>query len=385
MAPRLTIVLPLKGRAAFTLRFLWHANACHMPYRFLIADGDVRPAMAAFLTNAKEAFPNLDIEYVQYPADDSFARYYAKMADAIARARTPYVMLADNDDFLVASGIERSLDFLDANAGYVSAGGGIAGFSVYTPPQKPNAGLTGPFNKFTFRYAVEDRSQDLGQASLTERLVAGAQYSWGFYAVYRQQAAAQIWQEAAEIDFSDLMLLEWFLGLRTLTLGRAFSDASSIAYLRQYWTSMRSSFTQDWVHHLLRSRFTADFKTVIDRLSETAAEADGIDRAEAAERLRETFDNWYRGFLRHNYGPSGILRKYLRENLPGLLNWLKTRRRYSASLERKRLLQQLGEHGASAGYLDAFGRELAAIDDLLTGDGFASFFHAYQAALAGAA
>jgi glycosyltransferase domain-containing protein len=384
MSERLTIVLPLKGRSLFTLRFLWHANASRMPYHFLLADGQVRSQLTSVLANSREVFPNLNIEYLQYPDDVSFSRFFAKMHDAINRVRTPYVMLADNDDFLAPAGIERSMDFLDNAPDYVCCGGGIAGFSVYSAWGGPSPGLVGPFNKFAFRYAAEDRSQDIGAVSVAKRLVAGAQYSWGYYAVYRSGVLGAISREAVEIDFSDLMLYEWFCGLRTLTLGKARSDPAVIGYLRQYWTSLRSSFAHDWVHHLLRSRFTPDFSTVIDRLSVSAGQADNADGVEIGERLRQTFDVWYRGFLRHNYGPSGMLRQFLRENTPGLLLWLKRRRRYSVPYERRTLYRQLVNHGASADYLVMFRRELSAIENVLTGVEFAKFIQPYISVLGAA-
>lgn len=373
MSERLTIVLPLKGREPFTLRFLWHANACRLPYHFLIPDGRVRPVLADVLSNSRHVFPNLNIEYLRCPEDTGFTRYFAKMRDAVGRVSTPYVMLADNDDFLAPAGIARSIAFLDGASDYVSCGGGIAGFSVYSGRDDPNPGLVGPFNKFTFRYAAEDRSQDLGFSSVARRLIAGAQYSWGYYAVYRSDVLAEICREVAELDFSDLMLHEWFCGLRTLTFGKARSDPSVIGYLRQYWTTMRSSFAHDWVHHLLRSRFSSDFSAIIDRLSGAAAEIDGADPAEIAEQLRQTFDGWYRGFLQHNYGPSGMIRKMLRENTPAFLMWLKRRRRYFVPFERRSLYTQLSNNGASPEYLDEFRRELATIEDVLTGESFASF------------
>jgi glycosyltransferase domain-containing protein len=379
MPPRLTILLPLKGRQLFTLRFLWYANASRMPYRFLLADGEVRPALAQLLVNSKDIFPNLDIEYVQYPDDVDFPRYFVKMHDALRRVRTPYVMYSDNDDFLVPGGIERSIDFLEKAPDYVCSGGGIAGFSVFTPAHMPNPGLVGPFNQFAFRYAAEDRSLDLGQQSVAERMIAGAQYSWAYYGVYRTPVLETIWRELVELNLSDLMLHEWFGGLRTLTLGKARSDPAVIGYMRQYWTSMRSAFPGDWVHHLLRSRFTIDFTAIMDRLSMAAADADGGDAAEIAERLRRTFDVWYRGFLRHNYGPSGILRQLLRENVPGVLMWLKRRRRYSVPLERQNLFKQLSNHGASGEYLDQFRKELAAVEDTLTGRAFATFLQPFLA------
>ena len=376
MSSRLTVLLPLKGRALFTLRFLWHANACRLPYRFLIADGQVRPAVQQLFSRSGEAFPDLDIEYIAYPDDTDFSRYYAKMHDALTRVQTPYVMLADNDDFLVASGIERSLDFLDQNADYVSCGGGIAGFSVYGE-QGDHADVTGPLNRLAFRYEAEDRSQDLGFASVTERLLAGSQYSWGYYAVYRATVLTDIWREVVDINFSDLMLLEWFCGLRTLTFGKARSDGSSIAYMRQYWTSLRSSFSKDWVHHLLRSRFSSDFEAMMKRLSELAAHADGADVAEVDGLLRETFDAWYRKFLRHNYGPSGMLRGFMRERVPALLLWLKQRRRYSVGFERRILFQRLASHGASRECLDLFQRELFGIEAALTGNEFRRFLQSH--------
>ncbi len=170
MSSRLTIVLPLKGRPLFTLRFLWHANACRMPFHFLLADGEVRPDLASVLDNAKSIFPNLDLEYVKYPDDVDFVRFFSKLHDAVSRAPTPYVMLADNDDFLMPAGIKKSVAFLDSAPDYVSCGGGVTGFAVPWAKGEPNPGLVGPFNRFSFRYAAEDRSEDFGQKSVTQRL-----------------------------------------------------------------------------------------------------------------------------------------------------------------------------------------------------------------------
>lgn len=117
VSPRLTIVLPLKGRHLFTLRFLWYANKARLPHRILIADGQVHEAVARHLENSRETFPNLDVEYVRYPNDTGYRQFFAKMSDVVRRVRTPYAMLADNDDFLGSYGIERALDFLDAESG----------------------------------------------------------------------------------------------------------------------------------------------------------------------------------------------------------------------------------------------------------------------------
>lgn len=369
----LTIVLPLKGRDPFTLRFLWHANRAKLPYRIVAADGQVNPALAQILARSRDHFPDLDVEYVRYPDDVDFSRYFAKLSDAIGRAGTPYVMLADNDDFPVRSGIERSLKFLQANPDYVCCGGGLGGFSVYAGLRDPLGGLLGRLNRLAYRYTVFDRSEDFGSDSVAERLRRGSRNWWSFYAVFRQPALATILREVVEIDFSDLQLFELFCAMRTLTLGKARSDGSAIAYLRQYGTSQRSSFKHDWVYHLLRSRFTSDFDTMIGRISQLAAGQDGVAAEPIAEELRAICEDWLRDFLRVNYGSMQTVKQMMRDRTPGLVNWLLNRRRHSVGRERAALLTQLKADGASGEYLAQFESELAGIEDVLSGQAFAAF------------
>jgi glycosyltransferase domain-containing protein len=379
--PRLTIVLPLKGRHLFTLRFLWFANKLRLPYRFVIADGQVHEGLAQLLEDSRKLFPALDIDYVRYPDDSDFRRFFAKIVDALARVTTRYVMLADNDDFLVPAGIERSLDFLDAHADYVCAGGGIAGFSVYARNSEPLARLVGPLNKFTRRYAPNDRPIDLGSASAMERLTQGLRISWGYYAVTRTPVSLKIWREVLEMNLSDLQLHERFCALRALSIGKARSDPTTVAYIRQYWTSSASAFTKDWAHHLVRSRFSTDFAGIIDRIAAQVAASDSIDAGAAADHLREGMVGWYQSFLRRNYGLFAVVRRHLRTRAPSLLQWLKTRRRYSVPLERRAIFSELQRNGASASYLKTFRGELAQIEDVLTGTEFRCFIAPFVVSL----
>jgi glycosyltransferase domain-containing protein len=381
ITPRLTIVLPLKGRQLFTLRFLWHADREKLPCRFVIADGQVDPKLAILLENSRELFPNLDVDYVRYPDDIDFSHYLRKMAEALRRVRTPYVMLADNDDFLACTGLERSIDFLDANPDYVCCGGGIAGFAVYSRPDASLGGVLGHLNQLTYRYMPYDRSIDVASPSATERLALGLRNSWSYYAVFRAPALQTIWDEVVEMDLSDLQLLEKFCAMRTLTFGKARSDPSTIAYFRQYWTSLRSAFSKDWVHHLLRNRFSTDFANIVERISDAAAKVDGRDKEAIAEMVRDRVEPWLRDFLRLNYGLSGTVRQYLRARVPFLLDWLKTRRRFSFSRDRRTLLSTLRTRGASDTYVDALRAELARIEDVVHGAAFRSFLRTNAAAL----
>lgn len=383
-APRLTIVLPLRGRHPFTLRFLWHANLARLPYRFLIADGQVNADLAALLENARQHFPHLDIEYVRYPDDAHYGMFFAKMHDALKRVTTPYAMIADNDDFLVSSGLDNSIAFLDRSPDYVCCGGGLAGFSVYSGLNAANDGLTGSLNRYAYRYTPFDRSDDFGASSVVERLRQGSRNWWSYYAVFRTEALTTIWRESVKIDFSDLQLFEFFCAMRTLTLGKARSDASTIGYLRQYGTSMRTSLKKDWVHHLLRSNFTGDFNTFIGEIAQIAAASDGVEAGPVDEMLREICDDWLRAFLRVNYGEVQGLKQLLRDKSPGLVNWLLRRKRYFVGRERAALLSNLRRDGADAACVARFDRELAAIETVLTGADFADFIRPHVARLGAA-
>jgi len=378
MNPRLTIVMPLKGRPLFTLRFLWHANKARLPYRFILADGQVLPELANVLEDSRKIFPNIDVEYIRYPDDLDYGYYFAKMLDATQRVCTPYVMFVDNDDFLLFTGIEQSLEFLEANQEYVCCGGGIGGLSVYARRNALLAGLTGPLNQLSFRYMPYDRSLELRSSSVVERLMLGLRNTWSWYAVYRTPAQLTIRREVVEMNLRDCPLHDKFCAMRTLTLGKARSERATISYMRQYWTSMQPAFAgNDWVHHLMRSRFNAEFSEIMRRVSALAAETDGVEPNLVSQKLRAALESWFTEFLVLNYGPYAQLRGYLRARVPGLLEWAKGRRRYTAAFKRRRIVATLQKYGASADYIKAFSTELAQIEDAIAGYAFEDFIQPY--------
>jgi len=376
-SPRLTILMPLRGRHLFTLRALWHANKARLPYKFILADGQVHPRLASILENSREIFPDIDVEYIRYPDDDSFSRFFTKMRDAISRVCTPYVMCVDNDDFLAFTGIERSMDFLDRNPDYVCCGGGLAGFAVYSGLYGSRSGLVGPLNRVSYRYTFLDKSMDFSSPSASKRLAAGSRNWWTYYAVFRTDAQQTLWREIEQINFSDLQLHELFCAMRTLTLGKARSDGTTIAYLRQYNTSQLSAFKEDWVHHLLRSQFSSDFTAMIDIVSAAAAAADEEAQPAIAEMLRRICDEWLRGFLRQSYGTSQSIKQFIRRHAPFVVRWVKNRRRLFVSRERAALFTKLAADAASEAYIAAFRREFETIEQVLTGPDFADFIANY--------
>lgn len=369
----LTILLTLKGRHLHTLRWLWHADRIRLPFHVIVADGEVHPAIARLLSNP-DTFPNLSFEYHRYD-DKSYSEFFRKCVDALGKVRTPYVMMSDNDDFLFASGLQKSLAFLEGAPAYVCAGAGIPGFSI-DPQQGPIRNLVGTFGRICYRYINDGsyRCRDLDNPSVALRTLDELNnYHSIYYSVYRIQILRLISEEIQAHDFSDLDIHERYWALRTVTLGRARSDPSHFSCFRQQGTSLQLSFTVDWVHHLLRSRVPQDFAAMASTIAREAAKTDGSDQSELEERIREGYASILRRMLagtmmRHRFPRLFALKQRLlalpRFRIPAPLR---------RKLDKKKLWEQLAADGATAEQIVAHARELDDIEATLQGDEFIEF------------
>lgn len=369
MNPRLTVVVPLKGRHLFTFRMLWHAEQARLPYRFLLADGLVNEEVAKYLETSRLIFPHLDIEYIRYPDDVDFGRYFAKMADAFGRVRTPYAMNMDNDDFIGFYGTERALDFLEAKPDFICARGRSVGFSVYSGGGAPDGGICGNFNRLKWNHELTD----VTAATPAERLRQGGLCHAVYSAVFRTEAAARIWRETAEIGFSDLMLQENFYALRTLTLGKVHMNKRTISKYPQALTGISQKVQHGWAAHLLRSRFTADAQAMVECLASAAAEADCGKVEEIAEDVREILGSYYHSYLLTIYGQPARIKRALRRKWPRLVHAVQRRPSFSIWRARAALFADVKKAGGSAEDLHRLRDELAAVERALSPKAFAEY------------
>jgi glycosyltransferase domain-containing protein len=292
----LTLLMPLKGRHLHTLRFLWHLDRQGPPVRMLIADGEVHPTIARLMED-RSVFGNVEREYIRYPNDRSYADYFKKMRDAVARVRTPYVMVVDNDDFVSLAGVARCVKFLEENPDYVCCGARIVVFELVPASGNDIRSLTGSLASFNFRYLKEDARRDVGAPSAAERVLGGFINNWTAYSVFRTEALLEIWRDIERLHFTDLYLMELFRAMRTFTLGKGRWDETAISYLRQYDTSLRSDPLRKWAHLLLGGGFIADCNAMIDRISELIAASDGVAPDAIGRDLREACGDWLWIFL----------------------------------------------------------------------------------------
>ena len=234
--------------------------------------------------------------------------------------------------------------------------------------------LLGSLNRLTYNYAPDSSPEEVRSDDVRARVQSGFNCYWFFYSVYRPRALELVWKEIVETDFSNFHALELYSTLRTLTLGKACQDQTVTSYFKQsdagagwHWATSEAAPSASFVYHLLRSRFSADFSAMIDRLSRAVAEADGGDAGESAEQLRLFAEKFVDQIIRNHYGLTNQVRQRLRHFAPGFREWLKTRYRPSIVLEKRALRDRMRKNGAGAKYLAEFRAELARMEDASNG------------------
>lgn len=370
----LTIFLPLKGRHLHTLRWLWHADRIELPFRVIVADGDVHTTIERLLSDPG-TFPRLRFTYVRY-ADKSFSDFYRKCSESLDRVETRYAMISDNDDFLLPTGVKKCMAFLDANVDFVCAIGGIPGFETVTRDDALN-GVVGSVAKLKYR-CHDDGSYDprnFDQSSAAERVMAELRrYLSLYYSVYRTDALRTIMRELKVLDFSDLLMHEFYGALRTLTMGKASASATYLSYFRQGNTSLRLSFATDWVDHLLRSRFPQDFQALAHRIAAEAVPTSD----EQMQRLEADIYHEFAIYIRRMLAATMVRHRFprlfaVKQRLLKVKSHLAIPRPLRSVMQESIFWRRLAGDGAAREALADHRKEVAQITQTLTGEEFVRF------------
>lgn len=278
----LTILLPLKDRVPFTHRWLAYARA-HLPFRILIADGGADPTVAE--TVAAEKSRGLDVEYLRYPFDRTYADYYAKLADALSRVTTPFVVMADNDDLFIPDALNRAIEFLQAHPEHVACGGQCAVFwlSSQDAPARADA-LYGDKIEWKCSSQFSTDVADTASQRLRERCRGANDV---FYAVHRTDLLRRHFAAVRDTNPRDLFLVEQLVMFLTAIAGKTRQlDTLYIARQQDSPGSSGGAHQErfgDWYDRMLVPTWSEDFARFVECAAAALSRADGV-RAEEARR-----------------------------------------------------------------------------------------------------
>src|SRR5687768_612859 len=294
-AEHLTIFLALKDRVPFTRRWLEYARV-NLPFRVLIADGGSDDSVSRLL--GESPFNDVDVEYVRYPFDASYADYYTKLADALSRVTTPFVVMADNDDFFIREGLTRALEFLMAHPDHVACGGQCALFWV-ADPAAPSADTTYG-NSVVWKCSSQLSSDvaDTAQRRLRERCQRANDV---FYAVHRTSLLQSHFEAVRRCCPSDLFLMEELVTFLTAIAGKT-RQLDTLYIARQQDSPGSSAGAHesrfgDWFDRMLVPTWSADFTRFVDSVAAALSAADHISADEARRAVIDSYKTSVAPFL----------------------------------------------------------------------------------------
>ena len=289
----LTILLTLKNRALFAFRWMRYANAVRFPYKVLIADGGADERVSEILAN-RPNFPNVNYEYIRYPYDQTYAHYYAKLVDALARVETPFVVMADNDDFFVVDGLTRSVEFLRNHPDYSSCRGIIGGARI-----EPNvrygelSQVYGSQPDIFFVAQIYPPGSTLDDTAAQRVQNQFSCYRSNWYDVFRTEQARASYQVLKELNIRDLILAQHIPHLLGNVAGKVHRD-SYLYLVRQMDGPDSSDRTEtrgkgDHFDRMLLETWSEDFTGFVNAIATAVSEKDGIPVDEARRLVRQGY------------------------------------------------------------------------------------------------
>ena len=205
---KVSIIILTYNRPGYLRRVLDYYSSCKAGYNIIVADSSSDENKRK---NRETIFslPDLKVLYFgHYPSDIEPGH---KFFDALSHIETKYCLSCGDDDFIVPSGIEKSIDFLEKNKDFTVAQGQEITFY-------PGIKVKGD-GRFYWRAEYPFKSDNLPDAK--SRLIEQvANYSVPtFYGVYRTDFLKMIFEEALKF-VSHPRLVEILLSALTLTYGK---------------------------------------------------------------------------------------------------------------------------------------------------------------------
>ena len=321
----LTILLTTKGRDRYTLRWLWYANYINFPYPIYIADGEPKKSIINLLKN-KNNFPNITYSHNLYN-DKTYKDYYEKLAISISEIETKYVMLSDNDDFLLLQGISNCINFLNINHDFIGASGRIGFVDIYPSFNCKNDLLSGD-TLFYFSVVGGYSPLSKNEDSLIERIQKAAEnYTVIYYSIFRKQNLENALKKNLNANFHSTVSFEIFLYFNLIKQGKINFDSNMASYIRQIGTSNGGAI-ENIPHQIVSGNLNSDYSKImniiahdIDMINQDSTSLENYIKfyleKHLASRIDKSFNNQ---FLNDKESKTNKIIKYTKLKIKYLYN-----------------------------------------------------------------
>jgi glycosyltransferase domain-containing protein len=252
-------------------------EAVKCPFHILIADGSMDEENKKIIDGNKHRFSHVSFKYLRYPPDNTILDFERKMADALSKIDTPYVMWNSNDDFPIVGAMLKCIDYLeqDKKNEFVACCGQFHLFAL-----KANK----PFGVITHLSSFHSNYYKNGNVLLSDaknRVLSQMPFKFPFiqYSILRTNVFCKILQQLVENNITDSMVSEFFI-VRSLICNGKYNELRTISLLfSQLFTSI---WTPDFfIKKVLLGNFVNEHKTTMKLLAEQIVQSSSPNSTQA--------------------------------------------------------------------------------------------------------
>ena len=266
--PSITLLIPTKDRSEFVVRQLRYYQTAGFRGTISIGDSSESEHRDRVAQEVLRLSGDLDIRHDFYPG----LLNAETMQNMLRNVTTDYVAFIGDDDFLTVRGINRCVDFLDRNPGYVSANGTSVIFTLESP------GAYGTVKSVSNYY-----QKGLGAGTAQQRFLDYmGDYFVPLFSVHRAPAFALNFKYATE-PRDKLFSLELLPCCLSAVQGP--SKHLRCLYLIRQFNPSRFPLpdTFDWI---TGTDWPGSYEFFVDVISAEIAGRDGVDLAEAKDAVK---------------------------------------------------------------------------------------------------
>jgi glycosyltransferase domain-containing protein len=285
----LTVIIPLKNRAPYTMRMMAYMDKVAFPFKVLLADGGNENDLSVILSS-KSIFPQVDYEYIKYPYDNSYSDYYLKMVDVLSRVKTPLVVMGDNDDFFCVQGLWNSIEFMKTHLDYSICRGEIFRFQFNKKTENNDLnGIYGEINKCQKLYSAASIVHQQASQRIKEHFI---NYAPTWYDVHRTDQLNHYFKILSDLNIKDIYLAELLISFMAITAGKA--KRASYPYLLRQGnakgsTNARENKNNDIFDRMLLETWSSDFNKFIGAIADELSSQEAINKEEAARAIKKGY------------------------------------------------------------------------------------------------
>ena len=328
----LTLILLVRGREKFTVRWLDYMSEINYPDPILIGDGDIKSKVKNVLK--KKKYKNLKIKYVSYN-NKNYKDYYFMMYDLVKNyLKTEFLRFCDNDDFILKKQQDNLINFFKKNKKYLSVGDFQIRFEILDKNK-----LYGN-KKYYFFEGIHRKKEKFDEKTIVEIF---SKYQGVFYNLFKKKDLKKILSEIYLLNFSDLEVRDFYFKLRLLTMGNTvFLNQSS--YIRQHGTSQVSSgfyYSENFITKDIKN----DVRNMTQKISKITEGKFGRKRKKIEDIITKSYKNYLNVTIAHNkreflYPKYFKMKNYLNNNFINLLLFYRKIKNIFFILQLKRLYKE---------------------------------------------